>query len=78
MKERIEDILEEVLICAVLLALFSLAILVGIWEWLKGLFHKHEEEKDVADEFHGDIRERIWLISDHTFDIETTWPLDFR
>lgn len=75
MKERIEDILEEVVICAVLLVIFSLAIPVEIWKWLKGLFHKHKEEKDDA-EFHfsyrgNSIEEKLRLLSDHTFDTDT-------
>ena len=75
-KDRIEDILEEVLICAVLLILVSFAIPVGGWYWLEGLFHKHEEEKEDVTEFHfsyrgNSIEEKLWLLTDHTFDTDT-------
>ena len=71
------DIMTDILIGAMLIFALLLAILVGIWHWLKGLFHKQEEEKDVAG-FHGNSRESLWLITDHTFDLKTSWPLDFR
>ena len=47
-----------------------LAMLVEIWGWVKGLFHKHEKEEDVG-EFLGNNRESIWLLTDHTFDTDT-------
>ena len=70
------EILTNLLLGAMLLFVFVLAMPVEIWHWLKGLFHKHEEEEVV--EFHGNSRERLWLLTDHTFDTETSWPFDFR
>ena len=69
------EIMTNLLLGAMLAFVFVLAIPVELWHWLKGLFHKGEEEEDV--EFHGNSRERIWLLTDHTFDTETTWPFDF-
>lgn len=63
------DIMIYIIIGAMLIFALLLAIPVKIWGWVKGLFHKHEEEEVV--EFHGNSRERIWLLTDHTFDTET-------
>ena len=71
------DITTDILIGAMLIFVLLLAIPVEIWKWLKGLFNKHEEEEKVI-EFHGNSRERLWLLTDHTFDTETSWPFDFR
>lgn len=70
------EIIINLLLCAMLLFVFVLAMPVELWHWLKGLFHKQEEEKDV--EFNGNSRERLLLLTDHTFDTETSWPNDFR
>lgn len=60
----------DILIGAMLIFALLLAILVGIWHWLKGLFHKQEEEKDVTG-FHfsyrgNSLEEKLWLLTDHT------------
>ena len=65
------EITTDLLIGAMLVFVLLLAIPVEIWHWLEGLFHKHEEEEVV--EFHGNSQERIWILTDHTFDTETDW-----
>ena len=71
------EIIINLLLGAMLAFVFILAMPVELWHWLKGLFHKHEKENDVV-EFHGNSQERIWLLTDHTFDTETAWPHNFR
>lgn len=65
------EIMTNLLLGAMLIFVLLLAIPVELWHWLKGLFHKHEEEEVV--EFHGTSRERIWLLTDHTFDLDANW-----
>lgn len=71
------EIIINLLLGAMLVFALLLAIPVELWHWLKGLFHKHEKENDVV-EFHGNSRERLLLLTDHTFDTEASWPFDFR
>ena len=65
------EIMTNLLLGAMFLFVLLLAIPVEIWHWLEGLFHKHEEEEVV--EFHGTSRERIWLLTDHTFDLDANF-----
>lgn len=70
------EIIINLLLGAMLVFALLLAIPVELWHRLKTLFHKQEEERDV--EFNGNSRERLLLLTDHTFDTETSWPNDFR
>ena len=70
------EIIINLLLGAMLVFALLLAIPVELWHWLRTLFHKQEEERDV--EFNGNSRERLLLLTDHTFDTESSWPNDFR
>ena len=74
--KRNSEIMTNLLLGAMLALALLLAIPVELWHWLKRLFHKQEEEEFV--EFNGNSRERLLLLTDHTFDTETSWPNDFR
>lgn len=82
MKERIEDIWIEVVIGAIVILFVLIAIPVVIWQWLTGLSEK-SKEKERQEELallrrlkSGDMRESLWVITNHTFDEEASWLLD--
>lgn len=67
----------NLLLCAILLFVFVLAMPVELWHWLKGIFHKREEEEDV--EFHfsdcgNSLEEKLWLLTDYSFDLNANFP----
>ncbi len=74
MKERIEDIWCEVVIGAIIILFALIAIPVVIMQWLKGLSEK-SKEKERQEELAllnrlkcGDMRESLWVITNHSFD----------
>lgn len=60
----------NLLLGTILIFALLLAIPMGIRHWMKGLFHKHEEE-EVANHFDCDSHDIVWLLTDHTFDTVT-------
>ena len=82
MKERIEDIWSEVVIGAIVILFVLIAIPVVIWQWRTGLSEK-SKEKERQEELallrrlkSSDMRESLWVITNHTFDEEASWLLD--